>query len=211
MKKYLFIILLTFILLPNLNAECDYTKEVELSKLASNINYTYEYDKEHNNFTINIYNVNNKLFLMNNSEMLYPSKDNNVIIENVNEGQYLSIAVKAMESCYESLITIYIIIPYFNEYYNSVECNGYEDKIKICSDEFLSYDPTINLLQESIKNYNNSIPNKEEKEEVKKDTIVNKIENFTKNWGIKIGLSLFTTVICIIFFQSKIRKIKHGL
>lgn len=211
MKKILLFVFITLIFVQNVYAECDYNNEVELTKLASKINYDYEYDKEHNTFTYHIYNVNDRLYLMNNSMMIKP-EDNKVTIYNVKEGEYLNLPVKSLESCYESLMTLYIIVPYFNEFYNSAECKGYEDKLKICKDEFLSFNPDINILNDAIYNYNNSISNtKVEQKEEQKITLVDKLETFAKTWGIKIGLSLFTIIICVTFFQIKIRKIKHGL
>lgn len=211
MKKIIFILLLNIIFIPFLKADCDYQNEVRLGKLASSITYEYKYDKIHNNFTLTLYNVNDELYITYNLKVLVPT-NNTITINNINEGTYLSLPVEALKgSCNGSLMTLYIILPYYNKYYNSTRCEEYKNKLKICTDEFLSYEPNDELLESNINNYLNTISNKDEIEDTKQITILDKVKDFTGKWGIKIGLSLITTISCIIYFQIKIRKIKHGL
>ena len=211
MKKILFVILTVILFIPYLKADCDYQSEVRLGKLASSITYEYKYDKSHNNFTLTLYNVSDELYITYNQRII-ASKNGKVTINNLSQGTYLSLPVEALKgSCNGSLMTLYIILPYFNKYYNSVECKDYIGKIKICTDEFLSYEPTDELLTSNINNYLNGIKNEEVKEDNQNVTILEQAKEFVNKWGIKIGLSLITTVSCIVYFQVKIRKIKHGL
>lgn len=211
MKKILITILISILFMPYLKADCDYQNEVRLGKLASSITYEYKYDKTHNNFTLTIYNISDELYITYNQRIIAP-KDGKVTINNLSQGTYLSLPVEALKgSCNGSLMTLYIILPYFNKYYNSAECKDYVDKLKICTDEFLSYEPNDELLTSNINNYLNGIKDEEVKEDNPKITIVDKVKDFTSKWGIKIGLSLITTISCIVYFQVKIRKLKHGL
>ena len=211
MKKILITILISILFMPYLKADCDYQNEVRLGKLASSITYEYKYDKTHNNFTLTIYNISDELYITYNQRIIAP-KDGKVTINNLSQGTYLSLPVEALKgSCNGSLMTLYIILPYFNKYYNSAECKDYVDKLKICTDEFLSYEPNDELLTSNINNYLNGIKDEEGKEDNPKITIVDKVKDFTSKWGIKIGLSLITTISCIVYFQVKIRKLKHGL
>ena len=211
MKKILITILISILFMPYLKADCDYQNEVRLGKLASSITYEYKYDKTHNNFTLTIYNISDELYITYNQRIIAP-KDGKVTINNLSQGTYLSLPVEALKgSCNGSLMTLYIILPYSNKYYNSAECKDYVDKLKICTDEFLSYEPNDELLTSNINNYLNGIKDEEVKEDNPKITIVDKVKDFTSKWGIKIGLSLITTISCIVYFQVKIRKLKHGL
>lgn len=211
MKKILITILISILFIPSLKADCDYQNEVRLGKLASSITYEYKYDKTHNNFTLTLYNVSDELYITYNQRIIAPT-DGKVTINNLNQGTYLSLPVEALKgSCNGSLMTLYIILPYFNKYYNSVECKDYIGKIKICTDEFLSYEPNDELLTSNINNYLNGIKNEEVKEDNQNVTILEQAKEFVNKWGIKIGLSLITTVSCVVYFQVKIRKLKHGL
>ena len=212
MKKILIAILTVILFIPYLKADCDYQSEVRLGKLASSITYEYKYDKTHNNFTLTLYNVSDELYITYNQRIIAP-KDGKVTINNLNQGTYLSLPVEALKgSCNGSLMTLYIILPHFNKYYNSVECKDYVNKLKICTDEFLSYEPNDELLTSNINNYLNGIKNNEIKDDTNQTiTIVDKAKDFASKWGIKIGLSLITTISCIVYFQVKIRKLKHGL
>lgn len=62
--RYLVYILLSFsCLFPfSVNAECDYQRKAELSRIASNVQFSYNYD-ENNNFTVNITNLTDDIYI----------------------------------------------------------------------------------------------------------------------------------------------------
>lgn len=213
MKKIISILLLMFII-TSVKAECDYKKEVELNKLASMITYQIVYNEENNTFDIKLFNINEQLFISYKSDAFIPDTNGQTIIKNIKEGLYITLTINTNEShCYSSLMSIYITIPYYNEMYGNDRCIGYENKLAICTDKFLSYDTDEVMLNNAINNLNNKFE-KEEIEEViveESITLKDKVINFIKEWGIKIGLVFITIIITISIFQIKLRKIKHGI
>lgn len=217
-KKILLILIAFLLTVPVLNAECDYKKEVELGKLASKVTYDRKYNKDTRTFTITLYNAIRDLVLSYNGTILNSDANNEIEINSVQEGTYMNIEINsANNSCYSSLMTLYINLPYHNDYYESAGCRGYEDVLEICSSEYISYAVNEKILNDAIENYNNKLKNEEikkedkEKQEEQKVSIVEKAENFLSKWGLKISLSLITTILTILVFQVKVRKAKHGI
>lgn len=212
MKK---IILLFFLLFPFLiNAEsCDYSKLEEYNALASNINYDVKYNQNTKMFDIYFYNVYQKIYFSYNSR-IYHDNNNEIVIKNINEGEYINIKVYApVENCNSFVRTINIVTQYYNPYYNDQRCDDYKNILSICKSEFLTYKPTNELLNSAINNYNNSYEEKREEKEVetKEITLLTSIKEFAMNWGIQLILGLLTSILTIIFFKNKFRKIKHGI
>jgi len=215
-KKILTILVLAFVMIPVLNAECDYKKEVELGKLASKVTYDRVYNKETNTFTVKLYNVIPELILSYNSEILKSNSDNEIEIKNLKEGTYMQVDINSTNiGCYSSLMTLYINLPYYNVFYDSDKCSKYEDILEVCSSEYTSYLVTQKILDDAIDNYENRIINEDDK--IEDIVIENKVtffeiaQNFITKWGFKIVLSLVTIILSVLVFQAKIRKIKHGI
>lgn len=217
MKKFIFVILMLILIPFNINAEslaesCDYTKEVELNKLASKISYERKFNKENNSFTVTLYNVISDLYVKYNNKLMYGDSNNEIVITGIEEGSYMEVIVYSSgTNCYSSLMTIYINLPYFNSFYNTKDCSGYEDILTICSSQFLTYKVDVNILSDAIDNYNNKIYNPPASDEVKDTSIINGVKEFVSLWGMKIFLTLATAGLSIWYFQVKLRKTKHGI
>ncbi len=218
MKKYLLILLICIIFPTTImgetstNSGCDYKREVELNKLASKISYERVYSKDKGTFNITLYNVISDLYLKYENELYYGDENNEVTIKDIQEGEYMNVVVYSSgSSCYSSLMTIYITIPYFNPFYDSDDCDGYDTILTVCSSQFLTYRIDAQILKDAIDNYNNKIYNEPEPVKQKDTSIINGVKEFISLWGMKIILVVVTVGLSVWYFQVKLRKVKHGI
>ncbi len=209
MKK---IILVIVLILPFVvKADCNYEKHEEYVGFANRISYENNYSKSSGRFNITIYNVVSGLRVNYNKKDYDIRSDNTVLIEDIPEGSSVSINIYADDGCSEVKI-ISLTEPYYNEYYNTSICSGYEDKLIYCSSQFTSIKPTEELIKIAKKNYDNSFEEKEEEVVPEKpESFYSKLIAFGMNWGIKIILALITIVVSVSFYNSKLRRIKHGI
>lgn len=213
MKKNL-ILLLLILIFPNIiNATCDYTKHTKYSEIAGNITYETSYLKENNRFNITIYNVVDDMYVKYNNKQYNHDSSNKVLLTNFKEGSRFNIQVYTKDNCDIPVRTLYITLPYYNTYYNSGKCLGYEDKITLCSQQFTSYELTETILEQAKYNYDNEIIQEVKKVEIQIEeiTMKGKIIDFAYNWGAKILLVILTTYVTNSVYKVKYRKIKHGI
>lgn len=220
MKSYFKILIICLFMFPviikadtsTMNPGCDYKREVELSKLASKISYERVYNKESNTYTVTLYNVISDLYLNYKGIILNGNDKNTATIEDIEEGTYMNVIVYSTgSSCYSSLMTIYITIPYFNPFYDGEECEKYEDILTVCSSQFLSYKINAQILKDAIDNYNNKIYNEPAPTDQKDTSILSGIKDFISLWGMKILLVAVTIGLSVFYYQGKLRKAKHGI
>ncbi len=193
---------------------CDNSLFVQYQKASMNIEYETSYNKNKKEYTIKFYNIIKGLYLSYNSEVFSSSEEKNfeVTIKNLSEGNSLNIYVNTNETtCNSNLRTIQISLPYYNTIYDNSKCNGYRNKLTICTSKFLNYKPTEDLLDSMIKNYNNSIPVEEPEDPDINRTILDDIKDFTVRWGIQILLVVISSSVTILIFNGKLRKVKHGI
>jgi len=211
MKKILFILLL---MIPfAINADCDINKWNDQNKLASNITYDGVFYKDTMTYTIVFYNVYNGMYLSYNNDIYNPDSQNEVTISGVKQGEYAVILVNsALDNCTPLLRTINITLGYYNTLRDSAECASYVNKLSICTDTYLSYEPTVGLRKSMIDNYNKTLSSSEEKKvEDEEETILDSLKSFTDTWGIPIILVLVVSLITAAIFRSKFSKIQHGI
>ncbi|NLC48406.1 MAG: hypothetical protein GX758_03495 [Tenericutes bacterium] len=214
MKK---IIIFIFLLIPCLvlaaTDDCDYTKQVELGKLASNISYETSYNSSSKTFTVTFHNVNEGLYLIYKDHIYNGSSSSEVEIKNVPQGTSMKIPVKTtLISCDNSLLTIYINLQYYNPYYDTEECENYKSKLTVCSSQFLSYEINKDIFEGAIKNYEEKITNEQvAPPEEKKKTVMETLKEITINYGIKLGLVALGTAIAVVPARIIFRKIKHKI
>lgn len=198
----------------SINNECDYKREVELNKLAGKITYDREYNSTYNTYKINLYNVTKDMHLVYNGLTLYGNDDEEVSINNIHEGEYMNIVVYSNSgSCYSSLMTIYITIPYYNTLYDSAMCKDYKNILTQCSNEYLSYKINEKILNDAIDNYKTEVEKKEIEVDIieEDDDLLESIKEFGSKWGIKIILSIVTSLILIWIYKIKVRKMIHKI
>lgn len=208
-KRVLLIILLLFPLIISAK-ECDKDKHAEYVKLAPNITYENVYSKSAKGYSITIYNIFDNMYVKYGNKELKPNEENEVVISDIKEGDIVSLAVYADDGC-DEIKTITKIEDYFNPYYGSDLCLGYEGKIPDCTYQFTSSKVTRSGLDEAKRNYDGIEQEMEEEDEPEEQTMLSKIKEFAKKWAIKIGLVVVTIFIASTLFNNKYRKIKHGI
>ena len=210
MKKWLLVLLLIcpFVV----KAECNKEKHQEYVKLASNITYDNNYSKSHGTFTIVVYNIFNGMHIEYKGEKYKPNSDNEVTITGVEGGTKVQLEVYGNDGC-EQISRIIVDEPFFNRYYGSEKCKPYIDKLVVCSSQFTSVEVTESILDKAIYNYTHDISQKtdKDKEEVVELTLLAKVREFLLEWGIKIVLLILTTGLSVGFYNTKFRKMKHGI
>lgn len=221
MKKILFVLVLLVIFPFITNAACDENKYKEYMSIADKITYDNSYNRSKGNFTITVYNVIRGMYVTCKRGMCDPKLDrtynpnnnNEVIINNIKQGAEISLKIFADNGCYQ-IKEINLIEPYYNLNYGSNICDGYEDKVIVCSSQFTSTPMSDEEVKQIIANYNNVIKQGGEKEKEKDNTSSSTIEwikEAAKNWGLKIVLVILTCAIFIPFFSERYRKAKHGI
>lgn len=222
MKKK--IILVLFLVMPilvnakntNSTSNCDYSIFIEYQKAAMNIEYETSYSVKDKTFSIKFYNIMKGIYL-NHDNTIYStseSEENEVVVNGLSEGQTIKFAVNSSAdntNCNSSLRTLQVTLPFYNTFYGNARCEEYKNKLTICSSKFLDYKPTEELLDSMIDNYNNTIPTVTPDDPEVNRTFLDDILDFTVQWGIQILLIVVSSVVTILLFNGKLRKIKHGI
>lgn len=207
MKKLIILLLLCPMFI---NAACDRELQSEYISYAKDISYETEFSKSQNRFTVKLYNVIDDMTVKysNKNQLI---KDNEVVISNIKEGTRMEIYIYGKDGCSEPARTIYIDQPYFNEYFGSSICHGYEDKITYCTHKFTDIDVTEKLVKTAIENYEHNMVQVVVPPVEKPLTTFQKISKFAKTWGIRIILVLVTSFLTNWYFNDKYIKVKHKL
>ncbi|MBQ6285885.1 MAG: hypothetical protein IJK67_06250 [Bacilli bacterium] len=212
MKRILIILALFFPIFIKA-ATCDYSKLNEYNKLSSNVDYEVTRNNDTNRYKVTIMNLYNNMYVKYNGVIFLSNSKNEVVIDNINEGENLNILIYApLSDCDSYLKTLNISTQYYNRMYNDNRCIKYRTILNICKYEYLSYKATDTLLTSAIKNYENSYKEPEEiVEEVKEKTFLESLEDFMLSWGVQIILVLLSSLVTISIFKVQYRKVKHGI
>ena len=214
MNKIRYIILLILMFPIMINASCDYKKLQEHTKLSNDIYYEIEYLEKSNKFNVKINNLYEGLYIKYNEDIYTGNSSNEVVIKDIEEGTNMAITVNSnARDCDSFIKSIIIKIEYYNEYYDSVMCNKYKDKLTVCSKKYLPYKINQSLFNNIISNYekNNVIDDKKDEKKVEEKDLYDNVQDFLSEWGIIIILMILSALISSIIFRIKFRKIKHGI
>ena len=212
MKKTLFLlILLAFPIF--LNAECTYKEKYELNALSSYIDYTYDYNESTNLFTVDLFNIDSRLELRYDN-VIYTPENGNVTLTNIEPGSRLSVNVYSTveNECFdEHLRVIYVSVPYFNRFYESVLCDGHED-LDICNSRFLDYQISNQTFILLINNEEFTLNKDQEIEEiVDEEKWYDVVIDTMQKYYIKFIVATISTMVSISIFSVIYRKVKHKL
>ena len=193
-------------------ASCNKEKYKKNLEIAEGITYNNDFSTGKKTWSITFYGISNNMYLLYNKKEYKPTK-NSVTISPVSQGAKVTVEVLGDDNC-GVLNYFFIEEKYLNEFYGSSMCEGYEDKLTACNSEFTKSKITKEYLEKVIYNYNNAIITEDEPKEEESKTTYNtfkEIKEFLLNWGVKILLLVFTTLISISFYDRKFRKIKHRI
>lgn len=209
MKKIIFVILLLFPFLVNA-LECDSSLHNEYATYASKITYDNDFSVSRMRFNINFYNVIDGLYFKYDKKIYYPI-ENEIQITSIEQGKMVEVYVFGGDGCNDAVRIITISEPYYNSFYGTPDCIGYEKKLGYCSSQFLPLPATRELFDMAKSGIDNAIDQEVKKEEVKEVSLLDKIIDFAGSWGIKIGLFVITCLGTFSYYNDKFRKIKHGI
>ena len=174
MKKSIFLIVLLFILNINVKAlkygGCDYSSVSRMKALVNNINVYYDYhiQDEKAYFDVTLTNI------MPGMRFIDSYNNKTYYYSDTNDGE-LTITNYASQSgnykfyfdnsdCSQVMLgTKYYSFPYYNPYYNDVECDGISD-FSLCQrwvSRYYSYSQFVDLISEYKHNKNNRVENTE--------------------------------------------------
>lgn len=123
------------------------------------IKFSKSYNKTSKTYTLVFSNVVSDLYITDGENKYVGNNKNEVTIYDIEEGEEIVYAIDKEVPTKNSRRTMKITFPYFNPYYNTDICKGYDGKVSVCSNQFLSYKVTEDLVKNSIKNYNTDYSN----------------------------------------------------
>jgi len=212
MKKILLGLFLFIISIQTINAECNSKDLSNLRTLANEITYETKYDYNDGYFDIIFYNVVDDLYIYYKDKIYYSDKNNTLTIKDVKQGLNVKASIKANLSGCNSEITVkYINLLYYNYFYGSDLCKGYDD-LTACNSEFLSYPNSEQIVNNAIKNHEQKKADEIEIEiEHEEETLLIRVRKIINRWWLKVLLAVVTTAITLVIYNRFYRKIKHGI
>ena len=191
--------IIIFIIPGIVQAECSYERTAELSRIASNVQFSYDYDDDLN-FNVTISNLTNDIYITDDSMNFFSGtgeKNMNYI-----NGTSISYSIFSNDpSCKdEKLLTKYVNLPSYNYYYSSDECQRYPN-FKYCT-LWGATDIDVEQFESELAKYINSddVVNNE----VKKNNLW---LDFLEDNKVQIIVCLIgVIVIALIFVVRRIRK-----
>lgn len=158
--RYLVYILLSFsCLFPfSVNAECDYQRKAELSRIASNVQFSYNYETNYGGgafFKVFVTNLTSDIYIKD-------DRENNFPLVGESELSYLSGDSIKYEiysndnNCKDEIIlTKYISLPIYNSFYSSPECQEHPD-FKYCQ-KWSEYSIDTEKFEKEYSKYVNNL------------------------------------------------------
>ncbi len=208
--KYVIFTLVCMFFIPLIShADCDYQREAELSRIASNVqvNYTYKITRGYPTFTVNITNVTNDIYIEDNFEHSFSGKSE--FSQDYRLGQNsVEYTIRSNDNNCKgySILTKYVNFPYYNQFSVLPECQNSD--LEMCSlwynSSSYTQDEFLEELQKVKSNKKTVSTEKEEKEsafDILKDILNNKIV-------IVFGVVVLIAIIVLgaYFVVKKVRK-----
>lgn len=212
MKKWLIVILLVMFPMV-LKAECNYKKHTEYAEYASRITYEKEYSMGESKFKIQFYNVISGLYFKIDKEIYSPDENDIITLNGVAEGKKLEIYVYGKDGCAAQVSNITVSLPYYNPYYGTDICKGYE-QLTLCSSNFTPTKATKQMIEKTKQTYDNIIiQDKDPEEEQKKNkkSISKIVWDIFVKYVSKVLLALLSTGLSVLYYNNKLMKVEHGV
>lgn len=184
------------------HAECDYQRQAELSRLASNvqINYNYAIVNGSPEYTVNISNITNDIYMTDSLGSTFASKNEfsqKYYIWN-NEVDY-TIYSNDNNCKGEVLLTKHISFPHYNQYSTLPECQKYASS-ELCS---IWYN-TSNYSQEEFINALTRASSTQQQTKIEDTGLSETIFDVIMDNLIYVILSAVCILVLIIFIVLKV-------
>lgn len=207
--KRIFYIILGFICMTpfigKVSAECNYQRLAELSKIATNVKLSYNYDGNAK-FTVTLTNITNDIYVI----YYNPGILSNVTLSGLNEqsvnigaGTTLNFNIYSNDpNCYgRKLVTKYISTPFYNYYSNYDECKKYP-KFKYCQ-RWTNLSITNEQFESEFEKYQESLKEHDEKKK-NVDVLESIVSFFSQNKWILILLAIVVVIFVILFLIKRV-------
>lgn len=197
MKKIL-LCFLSFMFISNVYASCDYQKEAELSRIASNvqISYTYKIIDDRASFDVTLTNLTKDIYVSGSSYI----NTNGEYTTTYDQGQKLTFKFYSNECGDKLLLTKYLTLPTYNKYYSTDECKE-SPKFKYC-EMWDNLDISEIKFQEEYDNYTYTKKNNQSVEDEYKNVLLDVMSSHIK----EIIVSIIGVIILIIILILKLNK-----
>jgi len=203
--NYLFVFLVSLFVFPILaSAQCSYERQAELSRIASNVGFSYNYKIQDSipNFTVNITNVTNDIYVVDDL--------NNVFVNSYEFNPLYTDQARIIYKIYsnddncrgELIFTNYVNFPTFNRFYSSNECKENPD-FKLCglwTDT--RYYSTEDFNSELEKYKNIAIVDEKQNDR----SLFDQILDFVTNKNEAICLIIFILIFIGVLVFKKVKK-----
>lgn len=218
MKKKGLLILAIILLFPvtvlaRSKTSCDYGLLSKLKNLANNVDvtYTYKINNEDAYFDITLANIQSDMYFIDNytGRTYYYNDTNNgsITLNDYPSGTVGYTFYSNNNDCFdEKLVVKNVNLPYYNSFYNYVECLGIEE-YKFCQ-KWVKTNGDYYVFLDNVTEYKNSLRQTENNEYVIKENFITKIINFYTN-NFYIILPILVVIISLIVYLEKY--IKHRL
>jgi len=191
----------------NANASCSYTRIANLKKMASNVNITYTYEVVDNKaiFEITVANLLDGIYFYDSFNDKKYTQKGEITIPNFEGGKKYRFFIKSddRECKDEVLLTKYLTLPKYNEFYGDPLCEGIEN-YALCQKWGTFSASTYKEYKSQIEKYKASIK-KEEKEEIleEKTTFTDRVIKFIRNYYIFIFGGIIIVGLSLIYYLSR--------
>lgn len=217
LKKKILLIMLMFVFMPHVKAECDNDRINDLKNLAKNVEITYELDENKSEEELKAYDSNDiakgvvKIIitgLTENFSIIYDYSNRTYEYQDTDEGVLIINDVPKgnkkfsiySNECNKIIKTLFIKIPTYNKYSLDPLCQDIpKEELSVCDtwyESTISYDD----FKKKIENYHEF-----KKEDIieEKQTLIDRITDFLKNNYLYIGLSIVLIIAIIIFIKVR--------
>lgn len=194
--------LLLLLLIPlSVKAACTSTELSTYKSLSSQVSTYYDYNEQTNKFKITVYNISDKLKIKQNDNEYF---GNGVIgettIENLDPGQNITLGIHPKTGECEQLRiqTLYVNLPYYNEYYKDEICKNNTNTLcsKWANTKNYTYEQFKNEVTKTVKQKEET---KEPEPEIKKYTFL----EFLGDFYIPILLLIIISGSIAIYYLDK--------
>ena len=209
MKKVICLFLLLFIPSNFVDAKCMYDDIANLKKLASNVNYSYEYKISNDDavFNITLTNlVNDIYFVDTNKNITYKNKKGELVLKNYKSGDTIvyNFYPNDPDCLNTSLYTIRIVLPKYNKFYIEQICKGAEE-YSLCQ-KWSSHNYDLLTFYDKVDQYKknkNQANDNDTPKDVDNNSLLHYITIFLVNYYYILILLIGGTIVIITYIRNK--------